>query len=214
MEENKKKLFALPGIFERFDVYNHFIVLWKNARYIFKDDVEIDNIYGTPYGAIFNGGRGWRDTIKGPLYIINYCKQYDIPINYVFTNTLIEKKHLSDTFCNKLLEWGNYAGNSITINSPLLLKYVKKNYVNYTFKSSTTKCITNTEEAIKELSNKDFTLMVPDYNYNNDFTFIDNVPKALRGKIEMLLNPVCMPHCPRRKEHYHQLALGNMWGGF
>ena len=66
--------------------------------------------------------------------------------------------------------------------------------------SSTTKRITDPQELRKELE-KDYKLVVLDYDLNHDETVLDSL-KECADRVEILVDEICFPGCPRRKEHY------------
>lgn len=48
----KKAYFHLPGIFEFYEFYSHFIFLYNNYRDRFNDWAEIGSIYGAPRDSL------------------------------------------------------------------------------------------------------------------------------------------------------------------
>lgn len=125
-----------------------------------------------------------------------------------FSNSLLKEEHLFDTHCNSLLKKFHREGNSITINSPLLENYIRENFPLYKLTSSTTKCLKNDGEAKNELE-KNYDLVVLDYNFNNNLIFLQSIDQ--KEKCELLINPVCQPNCPRRSEHYEHIAKGILY---
>ena len=118
--------------------------------------------------------------MKNIQYIYNNI--FNIPTRYIFTNCLIENKHLKDPFCNQILQAGSLDHrNSITINSKLLEQYIKDNY-NYIFISSITKCLTK-EQTIEELQNPLYNYVCINFKYNKDFNFFESIPINLRNKV-------------------------------
>lgn len=126
-----------------------------------------------------------------------------ISCRLTFTNCLLTSEHLLDSHCNTTLEKFYNSNNGIIVYSDLLEKYIRKNYPLYKIISSTTKCITNKKEAIKELK-KDYETVVLDYNFNKDLNFLKTLPN--KDKCELLVNAVCIPNCPRRKQHYELIS--------
>lgn len=68
--------------------------------------------------------------------------------------------------------------------------------------SSTTKRITSLEGIRKELE-KDYYLVVLDYDMNHNEEVLEAL-KPEADRIEILVNEVCFPGCPKRTEHYLQ----------
>lgn len=199
-----KAYYHLPGLFEYFEFYKTFMMMYNSERDKFNDWCEIGSIYGAPFGAIWNGGRANQGSCFYEELVVDFAKENDVPCRLTFSNPLLNKNHLLDTQCNALLEKFYFGDkNSIIINSPILEEYIRDNYPNYKIISSTTKCIKDKDKAIQEI-NKDYYMTVLDYNFNNNFDFLNSIEH--KEKCELLINPVCQPNCPRRAEHYEYIA--------
>lgn len=202
--------FHLPGLFEHFGLYQLVMFFYNTERDRFYDWVNIGSIYGSPYGAYWNGGR-----IKGgvePLHediVVQFAKEYNFSCRFTFTNPHIDERYINDNFCNMILDKFNWEGhqNQVIVNSPILEQHIRENHPSYQLISSTTKCITNNNEALAEID-KDYIMTVIDYNYNKDFEFLKSIKNP--EKVELLINPVCYPKCPRRKEHYNVIGLSSL----
>ena len=201
----EKIYYHLPGLFEFFDFYTLFVWFFQNENEKFYEWADIGSIYGAPAEAIWNGGR--LKDFKTPNIdeVIFRAKQANISCSLTFSNILLNENHLKDTYCNMLLDKFNWENqhNSIIVNSPLLENYIRKNYPNYKIVSSTTKCITDNNEVTKELD-KDYDIVVLDYNYNKDFDFLKSIKN--KDKVELLINSVCNPKCPIRAKHYEDIS--------
>lgn len=84
--------------------------------------------------------------------------------------------------------------------------YIKEFYPNYGFISSTTKCLNKKEDFKEELS-KDYKMICLDYNLNHNFNLLESLTEEEKNKCEFLVNPICPPGCPNRKEHYKLNSL-------
>lgn len=212
MENNKEAIFHLPGAFEHIPMYRTLLFLWENERHVFKDNVKIGSVYGAP-GGIWNGGR----ILPRQFFaqeelqdIKNIYNKLDIPVRFTFTNCLIEEKHLLDTYCNMVLDLFSDGKNEIICNSEILENYIREKYGDkYKYISSTTKCHKAQEEQKQELE-KDYHLVVLDYNHNNNFEFLKSLPLELRNKTEVLCNCACQPNCPFRADHYEQVSRAQL----
>lgn len=193
--------FHLPGLFEFFDFYRVFLYLYNNEREKFNDWAKIGSIYGAPHEALWNGGRFNNFISPNEDMVAAVMKENNISCRFTFSNSLIEERHLNDTFCNMLLDKFNWEGhnNQIIVNSQALEDYLKENYPSYGLISSITKCITKDKDILKEID-KDYVMVVLDYNHNKDMKFLKKIKD--KDRIEMIVNPVCNPNCPRLKEHY------------
>jgi collagenase-like PrtC family protease len=130
---------------------------------------------------------------------VEKINELGIPVRFTFTNPLVTEEELHDKFCNKTLQIADNGMNEVIVNSPLLEQYVRTNYPNYKITSSTCKQIENASDLNAELE-KDYNLVVLDYNWNSDLEFLKTIKH--KEKCELLVNACCIPHCPRRGEHY------------
>ena len=95
--------------------------------------------------------------------------------------------------------------NEAIVNSPILEEYIRKTHPNIKLTSSTCKCIRTIEKVKAELA-KPYSLVVLDYNFNNDFETLEKLTPEERKRCEVLINAHCVPDCPRRKEHYKYIG--------
>ena len=206
---NKEVIFHLPGLFRFSGGYQTFLQLINENPDRLKDNVKIGSIFGSPQ-CIWNGGRLMTSFIeKGELESIrDYMKIYNIPARFTFTNCLLEEKHIYDTTGNLLLEIFNTGNNEIICNTEVLENYIREKYGDrYKYISSTTKRLTDPETQKKEIE-KDYYLIVLDYNHNKDFEFLQSLEH--KEKCEILCNAVCKPNCPMRVKHYQAIAKSQL----
>lgn len=202
-----KMKFHIPDFWMHWSLNLDLIDLIKDHPEYFYDGVEIASCYGCFAPALWNGGR----TLAG---VTNYSqingviKEFNdrgVPVRYTFTNPTITTKDLKDVFCNKLCEAANNGMNEIICNAPVLEEYIRNTYPDYPLVSSTCKQLEEYDALMAEFE-KDYKLVVLDYNWNNDFERLEKIPQDLRERCEILINPYCVPHCKRRGEHYKVLG--------
>lgn len=202
----------IPG-FVMFRNLNYILIrLMKEFPQKFRDGYKIGSAYGSFPGAIWNGGR----TVLGSVQksdmekIIAIYNSEKIPVRYTWTNTLLEEKHVYDTYCNLMMKMADNGLNQYLVNSSVLEEYLRREYPNFKVLSSTTKRIVGLDGIKAELE-KDYFLVVLDYDLNHDEVVLKELePEA--GRIEILVNEVCFPNCPKRSAHYesesrHQLEF-------
>ena len=199
---DKKVYWHLPGFNVYFYLNQVIINLLKEHPDKFYDNYVIGSVYGTFPGAIWNGGRAtFGVTLKREMeQIINTYNRFGVPVRFTFTNSCIEEKHLNDTYCNLIMEVANNGHNQVLVNTPVLEDYLRREYPDFEYISSTTKRILDLD-TFKEELNKDYKLVVLDYDLNHN----EDVLKALEpsaGRVEILVDEICFPNCPKRKEHY------------
>lgn len=197
--------FHLPDFCGNYKMNLAFIDAIKERPELFYDNIKIASSYGCFPPAAWNGGRAAVGAVRRDFinFIIKEYNSRGVPIRYTFTNPLVTEKHLSDPFCNMITEAAANGLNEIIVNVPVLEEYIRKKYPQYPLISSTVKQIEDGERLLSELE-KDYKLVVLDYNWNNRFKELEALPH--KDKIELLVNSYCTPHCKRRKKHYEFLG--------
>lgn len=199
--------YAIPGMYELANLNFKLLDIKKNNPKFFYDDVEIEISYGNPQFCIWDGGRIFasyhQSSIDNIKYIINtYNNVFNIPIRYVFTNNQLTSKEYNNRFCNLLMEAGATGPNEVVVADDNLMYYLKDKYPMYKYVSSTTKVITNPEEAKKEIDREEYKLTCLHYDLNFNFKFLNSLSSKERAKTEFLINPICPAGCQFRKDHY------------
>ena len=200
----KKIYWHLPG-FCYFRLLNQILMnLMKDYPDKFRDGYCIGSVYGTFPGAIWNGGRAVFG-ITGKEDISSILKIYNsrgVPVRFTWTNSLLEEKHVNDTYCNLIMKLADNGMNQVLVNQPVLEEYIRCNYPHFKLISSTTKRITGLPGLLEELE-KDYFLVVLDYDLNHNQEVLSAIQDK-SDKVEILVNEVCYPGCPKRSEHYRQ----------
>lgn len=124
-------------------------------------------------------------------------------MRYTYTNPLLTREDLSDAYCNFCMKAADNGMNEVLVVSDILEEYIRKNYPGYKINSSTCKELKELD-AINEELDKDYQLVVLDYNMNNQFELLEKIKR--KDKCEILVNACCIPNCPRRAEHYRTIA--------
>ena len=204
--------FYLPNFSQRnFKILNtYFIKKIKSNPEYFYDNIKIGAVYGTFPGVIWNGGRAITGSspVNEICDTISHYYDLEVPIRFTYTNTLIEDKHLDNTYANIVTTLAENGKNEILVNSSVLEKYLRDNYPNYKYLSSTTKCLLKEKDIIKESEN--YYLTVLDYRKNIDFKFLESLLNP--EKYEILINAYCHPRCVNRQEHYNTLSKAQIDG--
>lgn len=201
-----KARFHLPDFAGHFKFNLVFAEFLAQRPHYFREGVEIASVYGVFPPSLWNGGRTQggicdKNFVKGVIKAFN---DRGIPLRFTFTNPVLEKKHLSDDFCNMVMNLANNGMNEAIIVSPLLEDYIRKNYPKYKITSSTCKRITDGEQLYSEVE-KDYHIVVIDYDLNHDFDTLSKIPD--KKKCELLVNACCNPRCPIRSEHYNAIGI-------
>ncbi|NLD45993.1 MAG: hypothetical protein GX660_02175 [Clostridiaceae bacterium] len=204
--------FHLPDFANNFELNLLLLETMKKKPEYFWPNITVGSIYGTFPTSLWNGGRSFGGANYDRSFMIEVLNQFNsrgVPCRYTFSNPHITKEHLDNSFCNMCLRIGNNGMNEVIVVSPVLEEYIRKNYPKYKIISSTCKQLEDIE-GLKEELEKDYSLVVLDYNWNNRFEELSRIPH--KEKCEFLINPCCVPNCKRRKEHYdyigkYQIAL-------
>lgn len=181
------------------------LTLMQQHPEYFREGVKIASVFGAFPPSLWNGGRNTVGVVDDEI-IKQVTKAFNsrgVPLRFTFTNPLIEEKHLGDPFCNKVMRMCDNGLNEVIVLSTILEEYIRKNYPSYKITSSTCKEIRNADELSAELE-KDYHYVVLDYNWNNNFEFLETLPH--KEKCELLINACCVPNCPRRGEHYRSIG--------
>ena len=200
----------LPG-FCAFRLLNQiFINLMKDYPERFRTGYRIGSVYGTFPGAIWNGGRAvFGITSKADIErVIKVYNEKNIPVRFTWTNSLLEEKHLNDTYCNMIMRVADNGMNQVLANTELLERYIRKEYPKYPIISSTTKRMTDLVSLQEELK-KEYHLVVLDYDLNHDEVVLTAL-EPYANRVEILVNEICYPGCKMRKEHYRSESLSQL----
>lgn len=206
--QKKIAYYHLPGLFEFYEFYRVFLPLFFQHREYFYDWCEIASVYGAPSDCLWGGGRvgfGQNDAEE----VLALMREYGISARLTFSNSLLKREHLEDIKCNKLcslFENHDSVENGIIIYSDLLLNYIKENYPNYYFVSSTTKVITDFDCFVDELNRDEFRYVVPDFRLNNRRERLKQLSQEQKNKVEFLCNECCSFQCSSRKACYESVS--------
>lgn len=209
-----KARFMIPGMYEHAELNLRFLRLLRDHPEYFYDNVEVYAAYGNFQFCIFDGGRvftDYRHTTKEEIeQIVKQYNQLGVPVRLIFTNPVIEEKHFQNRFGQVVLNicHQNFFNvtNEIVVNNEKLESYLRERYPNFNYISSTTKCLTS-PQAFKDELNKNYSMVCMDYNLNKNQKMLNSIPEELRDKCEFLINAICPPGCPNRKEHYRLNGL-------
>ena len=197
----------LPGFCAFFYLNQIVINLMKEYPEKFREGYRVGSVYGTFPGAIWNGGRAvFGITCKKDMQrIVDTFNRFGVPVRFTWTNPLLEEKHVQDTYSNLIMSVADNGKNEVLVNSPVLEQYLRENYPDFGFISSTTKRLTRLEEIQAELD-KNYKLVVLDYDLNHDEKVLSAL-ESVADRIEILVDEICFPGCQKRKRHYEDEAL-------
>ncbi len=204
--------YHLPGLFEFYELYKIFLPLYHTHREYFYEWCDIGSIYGAPSDCIFGGGRVEVSDVE-PKKVLELVQEYGISARLTFSNSLLERRHLSDKKCNQLcslFEQSEAVTNGVIVHSELLLDYLQSNYPGLYFVSSTTKVLTEFEQLLQELRREEFRYVVPDFRLNKSFDKLESLTSSEKDKLELLCNECCYIGCTDRKACYESVSRKNL----
>lgn len=205
----QKIYYHLPGLFEFYEFYKKFLQLWKEHRDYFYDWCDIGSIYGAPFDCLWGGGRvGFGEANEDE--VLELVKEYEISPRFTFSNSFLQKEHLTDRKCNDLLRLFDQNNGGIILASDLLLEYVKEHFSSYYLVSSTTKVLTDFQEFLQEVQRDEFAYVVPDFRLNKCFEQLETLSQEEKNKVEFLCNECCFFACKDRKKCYENVSLKNL----
>lgn len=202
--------FHLPGLRYNFPVNMLLVKLIEHSPHFFREGLEIASMFGDFPISRWNGGRFVGRDQCNAEYITNVIRVINaegIPIRYTYTNPLLTEADLDDPYCNFCMKAADNGMNEVIVVSPILEEYIRKTYPNFKITSSTCKEIKDINALNEELE-KDYNIVVLDYNLNNQFDLLSQIKD--KGRCELLVNCCCPPNCPRRGEHYRVMAKQEM----
>lgn len=204
MSEKREVFWHLPGLCY-FRLLNQVLInAMKDYPERFRDGYRIGSVYGTIPGAIWNGGRavfGISNKAEIERVIATYNKA-GIPARFTWSNSLLEEKHVYDTYCNLIMKLADNGMNQAIVNQPVLEEYIRREYPGFKLISSTTKRMLDLERLKEEVA-KDYFLVVLDYDLNRNEEVIRQL-EPVADKIEILVNEICYPGCKMRSQHYRE----------
>lgn len=204
--------YHLPGLFEFYELYRIFLPLFHEHREYFYDWCEIGSIYGAPADCIWGGGRVGAGG-QEPEEVLALMREYGISARLTFSNSLLREEHLSDRRCNTLcalFDGSDGPQNGVIVHSELLLQYLKKQYPNLYFVSSTTKVLTDFRQFLSEVDREDFRYIVPDFRLNKNLREWETLTQQQKDKVEFLCNECCYYGCGDRKRCYENVSRKNL----
>lgn len=197
--------YHLPSFTEHYSLNLLIIDYIKQHPEYFRYGVRIASVFGGFGGSIWNGGRNVPGEFEPERTkkILKAFNDRGIPLRFTFTNPLVTEQHLNDYACNEIMKMGDNGLNEVIVMSPVLEQYIRENYPGYKITSSTCKQIRDMDALNAELD-KNYSLVVLDYNWNNKFDDLALIKD--KARCEILVNACCRPAYTRRGDHYRTIG--------
>ena len=199
-----KKLFKLPGLFEKFDLIKKVIEVYNAYPFVFKEGCIIDSVYGSNGGNL-NGGRAISECKHNIKDILYFCEQNNVLPTIIMSNTLVTYEEAAhDANATKIINNFNVSTTNFCVANNEVERWLLDNGVaSCNIISSTTKCL---DKKDLEKETKAHGLVVLPENLINRFDIISKLPIETRSKLEVIVNSACPLNCMTRKKHYDYMS--------
>ena len=199
-----KKLFKLPGLFEKFDLIKKVIEVYNAYPFVFKEGCIIDSVYGSNGGNL-NGGRAISECKHNIKDILYFCEQNNVLPTIIMSNTLVTYEEAAhDANATKIINNFNVSTTNFCVANNEVERWLLDNGVaSCNIISSTTKCL---DKKDLEKETKAHGLVVLPENLINRFDIISKLPIETRSKLEVIVNSAWPLNCMTRKKHYDYMS--------
>ena len=199
-----KKLFKLPGLFEKFDLIKKVIEVYNAYPFVFKEGCIIDSVYGSNGGNL-NGGRAISECKHNIKDILYFCEQNNVLPTIIMSNTLVTYEEAAhDANATKIINNFNVSTTNFCVANNEVERWLLDNGVaSCNIISSTTKCL---DKKDLEKEEKSHGLVVLPENLINRFDIISKLSTETRSKLEVIVNSACPLNCMARKNHYDYMS--------
>ncbi|NTV03046.1 MAG: hypothetical protein HGB04_09765 [Chlorobiaceae bacterium] len=199
--------FYLPDFFYLFKLNRAIIELQKVQPESFHEGIVIKSVYGCFPPSVWNGGRvvgGFCDR-DNLIITAKYFNDNGIGCRFTFTNSLIEEKHLQDTFCNLCMTLCENPLNDVVVNSPLLEQYIRERYPSYRIISSVTRWFSDPVRLDELLCRYDTVILNYLMNNTRELMELDH-----KERYEILVNSYCDDSCAKVAAHYESVSRAQL----
>lgn len=206
--------YAIPGLYHHYTINLKLLNLMETHPEYFYPNIQVEAVYGVFPHCIFDGGRIFESNFHAAVEdIVNIAGQYHkygVASRLVYTNSQLTPENYTNKFGNLCLSICNqYENNQVVLADSDFMNYIKLNYSNLSFISSTTKCL-NKKDFLAELHNNEFIEVCLDYNLNHNWELLNSLTNEEKERCEFLCNAICPPACPMRKRHYTLNGVYNL----
>ena len=203
--------YALPDFTSNLQMNLSLIEHWHNNPDAFRDGVRFDNVYDCFPRCKANGGRhylGQQYPSYGMHATFAALNNAGVKARLTFTNMFIDSHVLQDdAYIQKILDVASRYDVEIIVYSDDVADYLRQNYP-FKLVLSTTREITDVETLNDALERFDYVVL--NYNLNKDYDFIAQI--AHPERLEVMVNELCAPGCPVRKQHYEHESRDQLNG--
>lgn len=195
--------FSLGGYYRKYRPNIIILTLYNLHKEWFRDNIEIDSVYGCLPGCPWNGCRiiyphPFVNPYNSDIYRMrDEYYELGVALRHTYANQVLPKEAFYDFRTLQWTEACEKEGNSIILVNPELKDFLHERYPLYNFIWSTSLCLKDLNE-INHLSEHD--MLVLDYNFNTKEEALAQLKHP--ENIEIMLSENCKDNCPYRYKHY------------
>lgn len=209
-----KVYWHLPGLYmDNVLYYGLFPLLKEHAEYL-RDGHEIHCVYGSIPFAVWNGGRKHLGdggiTKEMIIGLKKFYSDFNIKIALTWSNTLLKKEHLNDTYCNMITEIFEDEGNYIITASNLLFDHIKSRYPKYKIIASSVRHLPADNTYGLDRYYDDYDLIVLHHEFNKDIEQSEYLTTFMANKLELMVNQSCISWCQHSDDHYRSISQAQL----
>ena len=203
--------YALPDFTSGLQMNLSMIKAWRNDPEMFRDGVRFDSVYDCFPRCKANGGRHYLGLQFPPFRMhaaFAALNDAGVKARLTFTNMFIDTHVLrDDAYVRTILDIASNYDVEIIVYSDEVADYLRQNYP-FKLVLSTSREITDIETLNDALERFDYVVL--NYNLNKDYDFISQV--AHPERLEVMVNELCAPNCPVRRQHYEHESRDQLSG--
>lgn len=193
--------FKVPAIFDK-DYIDQLIEL--NNKY---QNSKVIETYGCiPYDNVGSSRVGTQlpeTTLENLKEYICYSKENGIGFNYIMNATChgdISNIKLNEILHKQINILEKIGVENITVSTPYLLEFLKRNYPNINLIASINMCASSVSQVL-QLKEMGASRIVLDRNINRNYKLLKNIISNCNVDYELLANSLCLPFCIMHQYH-------------
>ena len=203
--------YALPDFTAGLQMNLSLIEAWHDDPAMFRDGVRFDSVYDCFPGCKANGGRHYVG-LQYPPYRMHATfaalNDAGVKARLTFTNMFVDGRALrDDAYARTILDVASDYDVEVIVYSDDVADYLRRNYP-FKLVLSTSREITGIGALNDALERFDYVVL--NYNLNKDYGFIAQI--AHPERLEVMVNELCAPNCPVRRQHYEHESRDQLNG--
>ena len=199
---------------------------WQNDLLDRIDLGEVEEFYGKLESDVLGGGRASYSCPKVSRRAveqeIDRIHRSGCTFNYLFNGTCVDNQEISEPFIrefSKQLQWlQDMSVDSVTVSLPLIFEFIKKNSLGINLSVSANAFVDNEEKARFWEGLGAHKITLDAFTINRNFKQIEKIRKAVKCRLQVIVNNGCLTECPFAVSHglacAHSSQKGHVSKGF